>query len=250
MSTIAAGTTSGTALVSTGNTDGTLQLQVNGTTPSVTLATTGAVGVGSTPGYGTSGQALLSNGSAAAPSWGGAGSWVYISTVTASASATVDFTSGLTSTYDVYMIQFVRVFPSADNSTLYLRTSSDGGATFASANSSYQWGYSFTSNAGTASADGSSSASKGQYIVLARNLGNSSNLGVNGTLYIYAPSVATSYVQFMFQTAAGLTSTFGSGPTSGSGYRTAAAAVNAVRFLMDSGNITSGTFRLYGLKNS
>ena len=69
MSTIAAGTTSGTALVSTGNTDGTIQLQVNGTTPSVTLATTGAVGVGSTPGYGTSGQVLTSAGSAAAPTW-------------------------------------------------------------------------------------------------------------------------------------------------------------------------------------
>lgn len=69
MSTIAAGTTSGTALVSTGNTDGTIQLQVNGTTPSVTLATTGAIGVGSTPGYGTSGQVLTSGGSSAAPSW-------------------------------------------------------------------------------------------------------------------------------------------------------------------------------------
>jgi hypothetical protein len=69
MSTIAAGTTSGTALVSTGNTDGTLQLQVNGTTPSVTLATTGAVGIGSSPSFGSSGQLLQSNGSAAAPTW-------------------------------------------------------------------------------------------------------------------------------------------------------------------------------------
>lgn len=69
MSIIAAGTTSGTALVNTGNTDGTLQLQVNGTTPSLTLATTGAVGVGSTPGYGTSGQVLTSGGSGAAPTW-------------------------------------------------------------------------------------------------------------------------------------------------------------------------------------
>jgi hypothetical protein len=74
MSTIAAGTTTTTALVSTGNTDGTLQLQVNGTTPSVTLATTGAIGVGSTPGYGTSGQVLTSAGSSAAPTWATAGS--------------------------------------------------------------------------------------------------------------------------------------------------------------------------------
>jgi len=39
MSTIAAGTTSGTALVSTGNTDGTLVFQTNGTTTALTLGT-------------------------------------------------------------------------------------------------------------------------------------------------------------------------------------------------------------------
>lgn len=69
MSIIAAGTTTTTALSSTGNTDGTLQFQVNGTTPSVTLNTLGAIGVGSTPGYGSSGQVLTSAGSTAAPSW-------------------------------------------------------------------------------------------------------------------------------------------------------------------------------------
>jgi hypothetical protein len=69
MSIIAAGTTTTTALSSTGNTDGTLQFQVNGTTPSVTLNTLGAIGVGSTPNYGTSGQALVSGGSTAAPTW-------------------------------------------------------------------------------------------------------------------------------------------------------------------------------------
>lgn len=69
MSIISAGVTTTTALSSTGNTDGTLQLQVNGTTPSVTLNTLGAVGVGSTPAFGTSGQVLTSAGSTAAPSW-------------------------------------------------------------------------------------------------------------------------------------------------------------------------------------
>jgi hypothetical protein len=69
MSIIAAGTTTTTALSSTGNTDGTLQFQVNGTTPSVTLNTLGAIGVGSTPAFGTSGQVLTSAGSTAAPAW-------------------------------------------------------------------------------------------------------------------------------------------------------------------------------------
>ena len=69
MSTIAAGTTSGTALVNTGDTTGALQLQVNGTTPSVTLAANGSVGVGSSPSYGTSGQVLTSAGTGSAPTW-------------------------------------------------------------------------------------------------------------------------------------------------------------------------------------
>jgi hypothetical protein len=69
MSSIAAGTTSGTALVSTANTDGTIQLQVNGTTPSVTLAANGSLGVGSTPAYGTNGQVLTSAGTGSAPTW-------------------------------------------------------------------------------------------------------------------------------------------------------------------------------------
>jgi hypothetical protein len=69
MSSISAGTTSGTALVSSGDTSGELQFQVNGTTPSVTLAANGAVGVGSSPSYGTVGQLLTSNGSAASPTW-------------------------------------------------------------------------------------------------------------------------------------------------------------------------------------
>jgi hypothetical protein len=69
MSIIAAGTTTTTALSSTGNTDGTLQFQVNGTTASVTLNTLGAVGVGSSPNFGTSGQVLTSGGSTVAPTW-------------------------------------------------------------------------------------------------------------------------------------------------------------------------------------
>jgi len=69
MSIIAAGTTTTTALSSTGNTDGTLQFQVNGTTPSVTLNALGAVGVGAVPAFGTSGQVLTSGGATVAPTW-------------------------------------------------------------------------------------------------------------------------------------------------------------------------------------
>lgn len=69
MSKITAGTTSGQALVHTADTTGSLVLEVNNTTVAVTLNTSGAIGVGTSPSYGTSGQFLTSNGSGAAPTW-------------------------------------------------------------------------------------------------------------------------------------------------------------------------------------
>lgn len=70
MSSISAGTTTGTALVSTGDTSGNLVLQTNGGTSALTLNTAQAIGVGSSPSFGTSGQALISNGNTAPPGWG------------------------------------------------------------------------------------------------------------------------------------------------------------------------------------
>jgi hypothetical protein len=69
MSSISAGTTTGTALVSTGDTTGNLDLKINGTTQAVRVNTSGAIGVGTSPAFGTSGQVLTSGGSSAAPSW-------------------------------------------------------------------------------------------------------------------------------------------------------------------------------------
>lgn len=66
------GSTSG--LIQTGDASGILQLQVNNGTPAVTLNTSGAVGVGSSPNYGSSGQVLTSSGSVAAPTWASAAS--------------------------------------------------------------------------------------------------------------------------------------------------------------------------------
>jgi|GEM_PF-6736686 len=61
------GATSG--LIATGDNSGVLQLQTNNGTPALTLNATQALGVGSSPSYGTSGQLLQSNGSSSAPSW-------------------------------------------------------------------------------------------------------------------------------------------------------------------------------------
>lgn len=73
MSSISAGTTSTTTLVHSGDTTGSLVFKTNDTgsggTTAVTINTSQAIGVGSTPSYGTSGQVLTSAGSGASPTW-------------------------------------------------------------------------------------------------------------------------------------------------------------------------------------
>jgi hypothetical protein len=65
----------GMARITTGPVDG-ITLYNGGTNarnPLLALTANGALGVGTSPSYGTTGQALISNGSSAAPSWGTVG---------------------------------------------------------------------------------------------------------------------------------------------------------------------------------
>lgn len=272
MSTIAAGTTSGTALVNTGDTTGQLVLQTNGTTTAVTIGTNqvvtlaqplpaGSGGTGATSltannvllGNGTSalqvvapganGNLLTSNGTtwtSAAPAGGGA--WTFISSVTASNSATVDFT-GIGSTYDIYVITLTQVKPVGDGNRLQMRTSTNNGTTY---DSGAVYSYSY---AQVATSTGSASGNWDATEIELSGIGiGSSYSGVNGFVYLYKPSNSTgsqigwqlSYVQSTSRTAV----------AEGTGTNQNSADIDAIRFFMNGGNISSGVFRLYGIKNS
>jgi hypothetical protein len=64
------------------NSSADLALKVNGTTKALSFNTSGALGVGSTPSYGTSGQVLTSAGTGAAPTWATASSGASAATPT------------------------------------------------------------------------------------------------------------------------------------------------------------------------
>jgi hypothetical protein len=66
-STINASNTTG-GVITTGDGSGILQLQGAGTT-GISINTSGAIGVGASPSYGTSGQVLTSAGSGAVATW-------------------------------------------------------------------------------------------------------------------------------------------------------------------------------------
>jgi len=245
MSTISAGTTSGTALVSAGNTDGTLQLRINGTTPSVTLAANGSIGVGSTPAYGTSGQVLQSAGSAAAPTWATPtpGGLTLISTTTASGSAnTLDITSGFSSTYDDYVII-------GENITVGV-ASTQYQARFFTASTIRTSGYqsiNINPSSSTVTAARSNSAalidgpasmlvssSKSSFRMDLFNTNSTSSRIQGMVYYVNTDSTNILYVNMTW---------------AGFGYTGDANTLTGVRFFWDnvSGTFATGTFKLYGV---
>lgn len=197
---------------------------------------------------GTSGQVLKSNG-ASAPSWvtPSAGALVFVSSATASSSATIDFT-GLSSTYAVYVVEMVSVVP-ATGSYLLMRTSSNNGSSYDTTGYLYSHLGTVSTNAGV---NVDSSFGSIGHISVTNNQSTisttASNSGQSGLVYIIDPA-ASNYTQILISETH-FTNATTVAQSHGSGVRSSTSPVNAVRFYMDSGNIASGTFRLYGIANS
>lgn len=190
---------------------------------------------------GTSGQVLKSNGAAALPSFQditGQGALVQIgATQTASNSATIDFTSGIDTTYDTYLVVCSNVVP-ASATGFFARFSVDGGSNYLSTN--YQSGSIFhTYNSATVFNDNSTSG-----IQLSGGQVTTSTVGISVWVWFYG--LATSNQPKVY--AIGYWNN--GGPVSGRYItkNTTTSGVNALRFAMNTGNISSGSFTLFGLR--
>lgn len=195
---------------------------------------------------GTNGNVLTSNGTTWTSAAPAGGAWTFISSQTASSSATISFT-GIGSTYDVYAIQLVRVVPDATFLFLQLLTSTDNGSTYASS------GYSVVTQKLDGTAPGYSGTAQ-SYINLtpsssltAGNVSDTASVGVSGWVYLWKPSQAAESTITYDLIVKQQTTYY---RVCGAAAQTASADVDAVRFLFSSGNISTGTFRIYGIKNS
>jgi len=191
---------------------------------------------------GTSGHVLTSNGAGTTPTYqaAGGGGWVKISAQTAATSATIDFT-GLTSTYGSYMVIISAMRPADDATKLIMRTSTDNGGAYDAGASDYHW---MNQEQATTTITGTQSTGASSIALQSTNLGNAANENGAWVITIYDPTAAQyCFVNYFGQT----TSTSGTHRwQSGTGRRVSAADVTAIRFLMDSGNISIGEFILYG----
>lgn len=175
---------------------------------------------------------------------GAPGASILLSTVTASASATADVETTFDSTYDTYMLIGTTILPATDSTDLYCRLKIGG---------SYQTGsnYEYHANisaAGATTYAGSASGSA-PFIKMADSTSNTAAGGINFVMYIHNPTstAARKHIEWI-----GSSETGGGGTSvktaSGMGHWNAATtALTGVRFFMSSGNIASGTFRLYGI---
>lgn len=153
----------------------------------------------------------------------------------------LNITGNIDSTYRTYEIKLI-VSVLTDNAELNLRTSSDGGSSYDAGGSDYDWGHRSTSTAGT---DGSANDSSDATIELAANLGNASTETGNLTIELWNPSNSSAHTCLSWRGNI----KNGSGQSvnvTGAGSRLAAAAVNAVRILASSGNVTA-TAELWGI---
>ncbi len=169
------------------------------------------------------------------------GGWVLVEQHTASSSASLDFTTGITSTYDVYEIQFVNVIPANTANAVLVLLSTNGGSTWdTTAIYDNMQNYAFGTTVGALANVNQANWS------LATVISNSANYGLNGTLWLSAPLSTAVYTglrgEFHY-----LDSTVGNIINRSSSWYKSTTAVNAFQVKFNSGNIASGIIRVYGL---
>lgn len=170
---------------------------------------------------------------------GGGGGLVPISKTTAANDAAIDI--ALTGGYSAYELRIKGLLPVTDGTTLYLRTSTDGGSSFDSGAGNYGYNYVKASTTSVVSA-GANSATE---IQMANQVGNVTGEEVCMVIRI---EVSDGTNQTQITTRGQYDTQFNNQTTLwGSGQRSDTTAVDAIRILMSSGNISVGEFHLYGI---
>jgi len=173
----------------------------------------------------------------------------FISSQTASNSASISFTSGLDSTYKAYKFVFSSIHPRTDNATFQFNLSTNSGSTYVVTKTTTLF-YNYHDEAGTSGileySLGSDLAQSTSDQPISPNLGNGADESGSGSLLLFNPASTTYVKHFIshFQIYHYLNYTLNA---LSAGYGNTTSAINAIRFQMSSGNF-DGTIYLYGIK--
>ena len=187
---------------------------------------------------------------------GAAESLTHIKTLTASSSSTLSFVDGssdvvLDSTYPIYLFKYVNIHPATNNTHLMVNFR-DGGSSYDATKTTtvfYSYHDESDSEANVIYSTGSDLAQSTSAQRLTGGTGNGADESASGTLHLFNPSSTTFVKHFIGNSSTYNHSNYNNGWYS-SGYCNVTAAIDAVQFSMSSGNIDSGTIKLYGIKDS
>ena len=184
------------------------------------------------------------------------GSLVHIKTITASSSATVNFVHGTSSvvldgTYPIYVFKITNIHVANNDAHFTVNFSVDTGSNYnASKTTTYfrAQGEENVTNGNVAYNDLDQGGGTG-YTGLSDSLMNANDASSSGEMYLFNPASTTFVKHFIGRfNAMGHANFAGTGYSAG--YINSTSAVDAVSFKHSSGNIDSGTFKLYGIKDS
>ena len=182
------------------------------------------------------------------PSGVSGSSLVLISEQTASSSSTIDFTSGIDSTYKEYIFKIINSHPATDNKSLMVNFR-DGGSDFDATKTTTSFRSGHNESDSTTQLDyvtgyDLANSTGDQYLI--EGLGNDADQTCCGIIHLFDPSNTTFVKHFLSNFQGSRYNEF-SANWYVAGYCNVTAAIDGVRFKMDSGNIDSGTFKMYGV---
>ena len=179
------------------------------------------------------------------------GNMVLLSTQTASASASISFTTGIDSTYKEYMFLFNNCHPSVDGTTFQFQGSTDGGSNYNTTITSsffrsiHQESGAYSELAYVTNSDLAQSTNY-QPINQSGDLGADNDQSVSGYIHLYNPS-DTTFVKHFISNCNYIHQGDYCVSTPMAGYFNTTSAINAIDFKMSSGNIDDGTIQMFGI---
>jgi hypothetical protein len=185
-----------------------------------------------------------------------AGSMTLIKTLTASSDSTISFVHGsngvvLDSTYPVYLIKYINIHGSVNNFDFGFNFSVDTGSNYNVAKTTTYFrayhteadasGFGYRTDNDLAQGTGRQNIIKG--------LQNENDNSGSGEMYLFNPSSTTFVKHFMAKNSFIQNDAVGQNAFI-AGYGNTTSAIDAIQFSAAGDNIDSGTFKLYGIKDS
>ena len=185
------------------------------------------------------------------------GAMTLIKEQTASSSASISFVDGssdvvLDSTYPIYLFKCINCHLGTDDTKFTFQVSTDSGSNYNVAMTTTAFN-AIHEEAGSYAAlsyqSGLDQAQGTSFQTLTNRSGADNDQSVSGTLTLFNPSSTTFVKHFISNVNISHFQDYSSNDFT-AGYCNTTSAVDAVQFKMSSGNIDSGTIKLYGIKDS